>query len=137
MHRGGGKIIGVIPRALNRPGIVYATSDKLIVAEGLRERKTIMDERSDAFIALPGGFGTLEETLEIITLKQLNYHKKPIVILNAFGLYRDRSSQFDRMIRAEFTRSKSRSLYHVADTVEDAWGCLDNYQPRAGGNKWE
>ena len=65
-HRG--KVIGVIPEALNVEGVVYENCDELIVTDTLRERKAVMDSRSDAFIALPGGYGTLEELLEIITL---------------------------------------------------------------------
>lgn len=85
VHRHNGRVVGIIPEALNQKGVVYETCDELIVTKSLRERKAIMDERSDAFIALPGGFGTLEELLEIITLKQLKYHNKPIVILNFDG----------------------------------------------------
>lgn len=136
-HRCAGKVIGVIPRALNQKGIVYETCDELIVTEGLRERKAVMDERSDAFVALPGGYGTLEEILEIITLKQLKYHNKPIIILNAFGFYDGLLSQFARMVRAEFARPASRALYHVADTAEDALAYLDAYRPQEIGDKWE
>ena len=75
-HLNGGRVIGVIPEALNQKGVVYETCDELIITKGMRERKAIMDERSDAFIALPGGYGTFEELLEIITLKQLKYHRK-------------------------------------------------------------
>jgi len=137
VHRSGGKVVGVIPRALNLPGIVYETCDELIVTEGLRERKAVMDERSDAFVALPGGYGTLEEILEIITLKQLKYHTKPIVIINAFGFYDGLLNQFDRMIRAEFASPACCSLYHVADTVEDTLAYLDAYRPQEIGNKWD
>jgi uncharacterized protein (TIGR00730 family) len=89
-HRHGGRVIGVIPEALNERGIVYESCDELVVTADMRTRKAAMDARSDAFIALPGGFGTIEEIMEIITLKQLRYHAKPIVILNIGGYY-DRS----------------------------------------------
>lgn len=125
VHRCGGQVIGVIPRALNRPGIVYATCDELIVTAGLRERKAVMDERSDAFVALPGGYGTLEEILEIITLKQLGYHRKPVVIVNAYGFYDPLLEQFDRITQARFARPDSLDLYHVAGTAGDIFGYID------------
>ncbi|MHB1276001.1 MAG: LOG family protein, partial [Candidatus Humimicrobiaceae bacterium] len=82
VHDNKGKVIGVIPKALNLKGVVYKTCDELIITDGMRERKAVMDTKSDVFIALPGGYGTLDELLEIINLKQLKYHNKPIVILN-------------------------------------------------------
>lgn len=69
VHSQGGRVVGVIPEALNEKGIVYDGCDELIVASDMRERKAQMDARSNAFIALPGGFGTIEEVMEIITLK--------------------------------------------------------------------
>lgn len=69
VQREHGRVIGIIPEALNIKGVVYESCDELVVTPGMRERKAIMDKRSDAFIALPGGYGTLEELLEIITLK--------------------------------------------------------------------
>ncbi len=125
VHAAGGKVIGVIPQALNRPGVVYNTCDELIVTAGLRERKAVMDERSDAFIALPGGYGTLEEILEIITLKQLGYHRKPVVLVNSFGFYRHLLAQFDLITHARFAQPEVRELYHVADTVEEVFAPID------------
>jgi uncharacterized protein (TIGR00730 family) len=112
-QQNGGRIIGIIPEALNQTGMVYQTCDELIVTKGLRERKAIMDARSDAFIALPGGFGTMEELLEIITLKQLGYHAKPIVILNTNDYYRKLLAQFDTMIGASFAEAGSINLYRI------------------------
>ena len=81
-RKNNGCLTGVIPDSLNSPGIVYEECDELIATHTMRERKAIMEQRSFAFIALPGGFGTLEEILEIITLKQLGYHNKPVVLMN-------------------------------------------------------
>jgi len=136
VHDSGGKVVGVIPEALNEKGIVYEKCDELIVTKGLRERKAIMDERADAFIALPGGFGTLEELLEIITLKQLRYHNKPIVILNIAGFYDGLVDVFEKIIELKFAKINSRDLYFVAGNVEKALLYIDNYVPFINGPKW-
>src|SRR4051794_4401156 len=80
-HHAGGRVIGVIPSYIADKRIAFEHADELIQTETLRERKAIMEDRADAFIVLPGGFGTLEEAVEIITLKQLQQHRKAIVIL--------------------------------------------------------
>lgn len=127
VHEHGGTVIGVIPKALNIKGVVYETCDELVVTEGLRERKAIMDQRSDAFVALPGGYGTLEELLEIITLKQLRYHQKPIVILNADGYYNHLLAQFSDIIAGNFARSECTELYYVAQSIDDIFKYIDDY----------
>lgn len=121
-----GRVIGVIPEALNQKGIVYELCDELIITPGLRERKAIMDSRSDAFIALPGGFGTLEEVLEIITLKQLRYHQKPIVILNIDGFYDPLLQQFTAIIERNFAVSESKQLYLITDSIDAGLTYIDS-----------
>lgn len=136
VHQHGGKVIGVIPKALNVKGIVYETCDELVVTEGMRERKAVMDSRSDAFIALPGGYGTLEEILEIITLKQLRYHDKPIVILNINGFYDKLLEQFDNIIAWNFAKPECSKLYYVTEDVKKALEYIDSYVPYEFGEKW-
>lgn len=136
VHTKGGKVIGVIPEALNQKGVVYETCDELVVTKDMRDRKSIMDARSDAFIALPGGFGTLEELLEIITLKQLKYHNKPIVILNANGYYDFLLKQFDQIIGRSFAKPESAMLYHVTSDVSEALNYIDQYTPHVFKDKW-
>ena len=136
VHSLGGKVIGVIPEALNQKGVVYETCDELIVTKDMRERKSIMDARSDAFIALPGGFGTLEELLEIITLKQLKYHKKPIVIINSNNFYDPMLKQFDLIIEQNFAKAESGLLYHITSDISDALEYIDNYKPPVIKDKW-
>ena len=88
VHAHGGHVVGVLPGVLQRKELTYEPADELIITQDLRERKAIMETRADAFIALPGGFGTLEEVLEILTLKQLLLHSKPLVLLNTdFAVY--------------------------------------------------
>lgn len=136
VHQNGGKVIGVIPKALNLKGVVYESCDELIETPGLRERKAIMDLRSDAFIALPGGYGTLEELLEIITLKQLKYHDKPVVILNSKGFYDSILQQFETIIDEKFAKPECRELYHVTDNAADALEYIDTYKPVVFKDKW-
>ena len=131
-----GKVIGVIPEALNQKGVVYETCDELVVTKDMRERKSIMDARSDAFIALPGGFGTLEELLEIITLKQLKYHNKPIVIINTNSFFDSILSQFDRIIEQRFAKKESTLLYHISTDVADALNYINSYKPLEHSAKW-
>ena len=127
VHAQGGRVIGVIPDGLNRPGVAYEAADELIVTETLRERKAIMDARSDAFIALPGGFGTLEEIIEAMALKQLRYHDRPVVFLNTAGFYDPLLDFFDHQVAQQFVKAEHRRLYYVADTPEDAVDHVRHY----------
>lgn len=136
VHAEGGRVVGVIPRTLNRQGIVYAEADELFTTDTLRERKAIMDGRADAFVALPGGFGTLEELLEIITLKQLRFHEKPVVILNTQGFYDPLVEVFEHMFRERFTKPAYRALYYLASEPEAVYPYLDSYDPARIEEKW-
>jgi cytokinin riboside 5'-monophosphate phosphoribohydrolase len=136
VHQSQGKVIGVIPKSLNLQGIVYEFCDELIVTEGLRERKAVMDAKSDAFIALPGGYGTLEEVLEIITLKQLKYHNKPVVIINQDHFYDHLLRQFETIVARNFAKPESQALYTVTDSVVDALRYIDSYTPYPFDNQW-
>lgn len=135
-HQHGGKVIGIIPEALNIPGVVYKNCDELIVTKDLRTRKALMDAKSDAFIALPGGYGTLEEILEIITLKQLNYHQKPIVMLNINDFYRHLLEQFKSLIAEQFAKPECQFLYFVTESISEALSYIDNYHPETIPPKW-
>ena len=123
----GGKVIGVIPDALNIENVVHEKCHEIIVTRTMRERKQKMEDLSGAFIALPGGFGTLEELLEMITLKQLSYHKKPIVILNGTGFYDDLINQFKRTVDEGFAGVDTDNLYFVTDECEKAVEYIKSY----------
>ncbi|MDP2983612.1 MAG: TIGR00730 family Rossman fold protein [Candidatus Latescibacter sp.] len=120
MHECGGKITGVIPLALKDRGYAYEKADAIIVTDGLRERKAVMEERADGFLGLPGGFGTLEEMIEIITLKQLNMHVKPIVFLNINSFFDGLLNQFEICYRERFISEEYRSLHLVTDSIDEA-----------------
>ncbi|HYY78109.1 MAG TPA: TIGR00730 family Rossman fold protein, partial [Actinomycetes bacterium] len=82
VQRHGGAVTGVIPRSLVEREVAFRQADELVVTTTLRERKAEMDARADAFVALPGGFGTLEELVEMVSLRQLRLHDRPVVLLN-------------------------------------------------------
>ena len=104
--------------------------DEFHITKGMRERKAKMDEMSDALIALPGGFGTLEELSEMIVQKQLGYNKKAIVFLNTNGFYDKLLEFLDEIIEKKFANKKARELYYVANSPKDAIEYLQNYVER-------
>jgi len=116
----GGRVIGVIPQALLDREVAYLQADELLVTTTLRQRKQLMDDHADAFIALPGGFGTLEELLEIMTLRQLGYHDKPILIVNTAGYFNPLLAQFAHIFAEGFSHSHYQNLYVVVESSEEA-----------------
>jgi len=136
VHAGGGRVVAVIPHYLKTRELLYDAADEIIVTDGLRERKAVMEERADGFVALPGGFGTLEETLEVITLKQLRRHAKPVVLLNTADFFTPLLALFEQLFKLRFARCENADLYHVADGPEAAWAYLAAYQPHLAAAKW-
>jgi uncharacterized protein (TIGR00730 family) len=132
VHDAGGTVIGVIPERLEaREGLAYELADDLIVTDTMQERKRRMFTEADAFVVLPGGFGTLEEFLEVLTLKQLGYHDRPIVLLNTGGFF-DPLLDFFRTLHAErFARANVTEVVHVAATPEAALQHLASTLPVA------
>ncbi len=124
-----GYLTGVMPEKLNDCGVSAKICDEFYLTSGMRERKAKMDELSDAVIALPGGFGTLEEVSEIIVQKQLCYNNKAIVFLNTNGFYDNLIKFMDEIIDKNFANKASRNLYYVAQTPQDAIEYLKKYQP--------
>jgi len=132
----GGRVVGVLPGFMRARGIAYMSADELIITADMRERKATMESRSDAFLALPGGFGTLEEMIEIITLKQLRQHSKPVVFLNIDNFYRPLQRLFEHMIANHFAKEAMRQIYHFANDVPSAFQYLDSYTPPTVEDKW-
>lgn len=126
----GAKVTGVVPRSLVEKGIAYQEADELIVSNNLRDRKEIIESKSDAFIALPGGFGTMEEIMEIITLKQLQLHNKPVVFINTNGYYDNLIAQFETGYQENFAKKDFKELYCVSKSAEDAVDYIKNNIPR-------
>ena len=137
VKREGGKIIGIMPKRLADMGCSNPEDcDEFILTEGMRERKALLDEKSDAVVALAGGFGTLEELAELIVQKQLGYNNKPIVILNTNGFYNDLIKFFDHIIDSKFANKNSKELYFITDSVDEAISYIKNYVPKDIGLKF-
>ncbi|MEU6413694.1 TIGR00730 family Rossman fold protein [Microbispora sp. NPDC046933] len=117
---GGGHTVGVIPQALVDIEIADTDSDELIVTADMRGRKGVMDARSDAFLVLPGGIGTLEELFEIWTSRVLGLHERPLVVLDPWGLYGPLRDLVDGMYEQGFTRPNVFDAISWATTVEEA-----------------
>ncbi|MGH8905086.1 MAG: TIGR00730 family Rossman fold protein [Egibacteraceae bacterium] len=126
---GGGHVTGVIPHLLATDGIVLHSVTELIHTDTMRERKQIMDERSDAFVVLPGGIGTLEELVEIITLKRLGYHSRAIVIVDDAGFWDPLLAMLQRMVTWRFADPSLARLWQVAPDVEATVQALRTYRP--------
>ena len=114
----GGKVIGVIPKALEGREAAHRGLTELRVVGTMHEREQLLFDLSDAFVAFPGGFGTLEEILEMLTWKQLGIHGKPIVFANIGGYFDPLLAQFDLAVQKKYARREDRILYAVAPTTK-------------------
>lgn len=125
VQAGGGEIIGVAPRFFQRPGVLFHGCTEFIFTETMAQRKTRMEELADAFLALPGGVGTLEEFFEVLTLRQLGRHEKPIAVLDRAGYYRPLEDLVEHSVRAGFTPASTRALYGVFADPEECLRYLE------------
>ncbi len=114
----GGNVVGIIPAHLDDIEVGHAGLSELIVCKSMYERKVEMFRRSDAFVTLAGGLGSLDEAFEALTLRQLGIHDKPLVFLNALGYWDKCLDMIDGIIEEGFARPSNRQLYSVADTLE-------------------
>jgi uncharacterized protein (TIGR00730 family) len=119
VHENGGSVIGIIPDFLKSRERMFAGSQEIVVTRDMHERKRLMFERADAFVALPGGVGTLEELVEQLTWAQLGRHTKPILIANINGFWDPLIELLDHMKRAGFIASDLAIDYKVVDRVQD------------------
>lgn len=119
MTRHGGHIVGVAPEFLNVDGILYEHCDELVLTETMRQRKQIMEERSEAFVVTPGGIGTYEEFFEIYTLKQLGRHQKPIILYNIDGFFDCLNDILKGLVKDGFMRETCLSLLSFASTPDE------------------
>jgi hypothetical protein len=127
--KNGAEVTGVIPERIMEFGLDHPELAKMVVTKDMRERKATMEKLSDAFISAPGGFGTFEEVFEIIVAKQLGYHNKPIIFLNFDNYYSYMLKMFDKVYENKFAKEEMKVLYYVANTVDDIFEYLKNYQP--------
>lgn len=120
-HKGGAEITGVIPKFFKEIHIeaIYEECDNIIYTESMRERKAVMEEKAQAFIIVPGGIGTFEEMFEVLTLKQLGRHNKPIAIYNIDGYYDDMEALIKHSVKEGFVRESCNYLYKSFENQED------------------
>lgn len=135
-HAGGGRVTGVIPDKIYDRGLGYSSADELIVTSTMEERKRKMEDLADAFLALPGGFGTLDEVFQAIALRQLHYHAKPVVFLNINGYYEPLMEFLELGFREKFTREAARDFYHLAPDAESALRYIRDFVPKEAPPKW-
>ncbi len=117
---GGATTLGVIPHALRGLEVADDDADELVVTSGMRERKALMDDSSDAFVVLPGGIGTLEELFEIWVSRSLGMHDKPIVLCDPTGLFEPLHALVDHLTRAGFVRPEAAHALHWTSSAQEA-----------------
>lgn len=118
--RAGAHVTGIIPRHIEEREVSHTSLSELIVVDTMHERKTIMVERSDAFLILPGGFGTMDEFFEIITWRQLRLHAKPVVLANVGGFWDPLVRLMQHQVAEGFARASDMSFVTVAESVQQA-----------------
>ncbi|MBF4493271.1 TIGR00730 family Rossman fold protein [Flavobacterium sp. JLP] len=131
----GGKVIGVLPNFLRSKEIAHLGLTELVLVESMHERKTKMSDLCDGVIALPGGFGTLEELFEMLTWAQLGLHKKPIAILNINGFYDSLIELTEVMVEKGLLKDANQKMLLVSDNIDDLLEQMKNYVPPTVG-KW-
>ena len=136
VHEEKGRVIGVLPEIFTAKDIEYSEADELIVARDLRERKAVMDQRSDAFIVLPGGIGTYEEAMEILCMRQLHLTNKPLVFINTQGFYEGLHAIFEGMVDLKFAKPNILDMYAMVPDPHSALDYLFNYVPQPSDKKW-
>ncbi|XP_006649247.1 probable cytokinin riboside 5'-monophosphate phosphoribohydrolase LOGL3 [Oryza brachyantha] len=141
VYDGGRHVIGVIPKTLMTPEIVGETVGEVRPVSDMHQRKAEMARQSDAFIALPGGYGTLEELLEVITWAQLGIHHKPVGLLNVDGYYNSLLTFIDQAVEEGFISPSARRIIVSAPTAQELMDKLEEYVPYhdrvASGLNWE
>jgi len=132
----GGEVVGIIPQSLERSEIGHKGLTRLEVVDGMHARKARMAELSDAFIALPGGLGTLEELFEVWTWGQLGYHGKPLGLLEVNGFYSKLTGFLDHLVAERFVRKHHRAMLQISEAPAQLLDALAEWQPTVTP-KWE
>jgi len=132
---GGGKAIGVIPQSLANKEIAHTSLTELFVVDSMHTRKSKMAELSDGFVALPGGFGTLEELFEMLTWSQLGFHQKPIGLFNVAGYYNHLLAFLQNSLDQQYIKQQHHDLLLASDAVEPLLDQMLSFKS-LGGDKW-
>lgn len=126
---GGGEVIGVIPQALVDKEVSHSSLTELKIVNSMHERKAVMADLSDGFIALPGGLGTLEELFEVLTWAQLGFHTKPCGLLNVGSYYEKLCSFLDHAVEEQFIKTSHRDMLLIEERPEKLLALMEAYQP--------
>jgi uncharacterized protein (TIGR00730 family) len=132
----GAAVVGVIPHSLALKEVAQEDCTELVVVNTMHERKALMADRADAFVALPGGYGTCDELFEILTWAQLGIHHKPVALLNVNGFFTPLLAWLDHIVTEGLLRLQHRDLLLVADTVPDLFAKLTTWTPPEPTTKW-
>ena len=124
----GGEVIGVIPDFLKLEEIEHTGITRMITSENMSDRKMIISKMADGYIALPGGFGTLDELMEALTLGQLHIEQKPIALLNTKAFFNPLIEQFDLMVKEGFLKQENRDMVLIDDNIEKLYQKMLNYK---------
>ncbi|HGY56683.1 MAG TPA: TIGR00730 family Rossman fold protein [Caldithrix abyssi] len=127
VQKNNGKVHGIIPRIIFEKGIAYEQADELTLVDDMAQRKQIMENEADAFVALPGGIGTLDEVFEMLALKQLGQHNKPIVLLDSNGFYATLRPHLDKLVQENFIKQPAEHLYHFSAAIDEMFEYLEGY----------
>lgn len=135
VHQKGGNIVGVVPdffmdEDMGIDGRLYKNCTEIVITDTMRERKRIMEDRSDAFIIVPGGIGTFEEFFEVFTLKQLERHNKAIAIYNLYGYYDSMLKMLEDATNRGFLRAACKHLIEVFTDMDEMLDYIENYVPK-------
>jgi uncharacterized protein (TIGR00730 family) len=123
-----GEVIGVIPKLLEKEEVLHSGVEEMIVCKNMSERKVIMSKMIDGYITLPGGFGTLDELFEALTLNQLQIEQKPVGILNVNGFFDSILMQIDKMVEEGYVKPENKNLLIVGETVNDLMSKMNAYK---------
>lgn len=126
----GGDVIGIIPKAIMDKGVSNPNASKIIVTKDMNERKQMMEDYADIFMALPGSFGTLDEIMQAIVTKQLAYHKKAIVFIDVDNYYKPLFEMFENFYKYGFAQDFNRELYYITDNIDEAISYCNNFKEK-------
>jgi uncharacterized protein (TIGR00730 family) len=135
MLAGGGKVIGVMPKSLVEREVAHTGLTQMHIVDGMQERKALMADLSDAFIALPGAYGTLDELFEVLTWNQLGIIVKPIGLLNIDGFFNPLLQMLDHAVTEKFLRPEHHAMLLTGTVIHDLMQDLDQYRP-VTAEKW-